>query len=101
MRVTSCEKNEVNDWVNYIKPDDAINILGEDRYEELCEKFPGHSLYFPKKYNPFNTTEERNEWIFKAFMSGKGYEFIANEVDLQRDTVIRIIKDGTKRDKNP
>ncbi|WP_035051637.1 Mor transcription activator family protein [Carnobacterium pleistocenium] len=82
-----------------IAHDYVIEVIGEDKFNELCEKYAGHTLYFPKKRNPFNTTNERNEWIFKAFMSGRGYEFIANEVGLQRDTVIRIIKECTKTKK--
>ncbi|MFL2134175.1 Mor transcription activator family protein [Desemzia sp. FAM 24101] len=79
-----------------INHDNVIEVIGEDKFNELCEKYAGHTLYFPKKRNPFNTTDERNEWIFWAFMTGKGYQFIANEVDLQRDTVIRIVKEYTK-----
>ncbi|MCI3029768.1 hypothetical protein LMF32_12005 [Desemzia sp. C1] len=84
-----------------INRDYVIDIIGEEKFNELCEKYAGHTLYFPKKTNPFNTNEERNDWIFESFMDGKGYDFIANELDLQRDTVIRIIKEYSKRQKRP
>lgn len=85
--------------MNYIKPEIIIEILGEDKYDELRELYAGQAIYFPKKRNPFSSNEERNEWMYETFLSGKSYDYLANEVDLQIDTVIRIIKDESNKRK--
>lgn len=85
--------------MNYIPPERAMKILGEEKYEELQVLYAGQAIYFPKKRNPFNNIEERNEWIYEAFRSGKSYEYLAKEVELSIDYVIRIIKDESKKRK--
>lgn len=83
-----------------MKFEDAVHFLGEEKYNEFLEHFGGQTVYIPKIKKRFKDNNERNAYMYESFRYGnKSYEYLAKEVELSLDYIIRIIKDESKKRK--
>lgn len=74
-------------------------VLGDDIANALYEHFPGETLPIPKKPSSvrFLTIDERNQYIFNLANNGVKYDLIAEEVELSKGQISRIIAKEIKK----
>ena len=68
-------KNELN--LQQLK-----NIIGADKYIQVCDNMPGEKIYIPAFLNGFTSIEDRNKAIRNDFDTGKCATELAKKYNL-------------------
>jgi len=73
---------------------DLKNVLDEQTISDIAEQYAGCRILIPKKKSmvQFESIEDRNRYMWNMyFESGRSYQEIAEKVDLNPDSVKRIL----------
>ncbi|MDK2562952.1 Mor transcription activator family protein [Romboutsia sedimentorum] len=67
-----------------------VDFIGIDKFIDICDKFGGDSIYFPKKSSVLRCSRNRK---IRAMYDGYNIKNIAKEFGITREQVKNIIKE--------